>query len=47
MGIAESLIRVSVGIEEVDDLVADFDQAFTKTQHTSPLEIFRYVPVTF
>jgi O-acetylhomoserine (thiol)-lyase len=24
MGIAESLIRVSVGIEETDDLLADF-----------------------
>jgi O-acetylhomoserine (thiol)-lyase len=27
MGIAESLIRVSVGIEETDDLLADFGQA--------------------
>lgn len=27
MGIAESLIRVSVGIEDLDDLVADFTQA--------------------
>lgn len=27
MGIADSLIRVSVGIEEEDDLVADFDRA--------------------
>lgn len=27
MGIAESLIRVSVGIEETDDLLADFSQA--------------------
>ncbi|MDB5881301.1 MAG: hypothetical protein JWP43_1179 [Ramlibacter sp.] len=28
MGIADSLIRVSVGIEAVDDLLADFEQAF-------------------
>jgi len=27
MGIAESLIRISVGIEEVDDLVEDFSAA--------------------
>jgi O-acetylhomoserine (thiol)-lyase len=27
MGIAESLIRVSVGIEDTDDLVEDFRQA--------------------
>jgi cystathionine beta-lyase/cystathionine gamma-synthase len=26
-GIAEGLVRVSVGIEDIDDLVADFDQA--------------------
>jgi O-acetylhomoserine (thiol)-lyase len=27
MGISESLIRLSVGIEDVDDLVGDFRQA--------------------
>jgi O-acetylhomoserine (thiol)-lyase len=27
MGIAESLVRVSVGIEDSDDLMADFAQA--------------------
>jgi O-acetylhomoserine (thiol)-lyase len=27
MGIAESLVRVSVGIEDADDLMADFAQA--------------------
>jgi O-acetylhomoserine (thiol)-lyase len=27
MGIAESLIRVSVGIEDTDDLLDDFKQA--------------------
>jgi O-acetylhomoserine (thiol)-lyase len=30
MDIAESLIRVSVGIEAIDDLLADFEQAFRK-----------------
>jgi O-acetylhomoserine (thiol)-lyase len=28
MGIADSLIRLSVGIEDCDDLIADFAQAF-------------------
>jgi cystathionine beta-lyase/cystathionine gamma-synthase len=27
MGIAESLIRISVGIEDLDDLLSDFEQA--------------------
>jgi cystathionine beta-lyase/cystathionine gamma-synthase len=27
MGVTEQLIRVSVGIESVDDLIADLDQA--------------------
>lgn len=30
MGIAEGLIRLSVGIEELDDLEADFEQAFER-----------------
>lgn len=30
MGIADNLIRVSVGIEDTGDLVRDFDQAFAK-----------------
>ncbi|MBY0411755.1 MAG: cystathionine gamma-synthase family protein [Burkholderiaceae bacterium] len=29
MGIAESMIRLSVGLEEVEDLLADFDQALS------------------
>jgi O-acetylhomoserine (thiol)-lyase len=29
MGIADSLIRLSIGIEDVDDLIADFDQALS------------------
>jgi len=27
MGIADTLIRVSVGIEDIDDLLGDFEQA--------------------
>jgi cystathionine beta-lyase/cystathionine gamma-synthase len=27
-GITENLVRVSVGLEHIDDLVADLDQAF-------------------
>jgi cystathionine beta-lyase/cystathionine gamma-synthase len=29
MGIADSLIRLSIGIEDVGDLIADFDQALS------------------
>ena len=28
MGISDSLIRISVGIEDIEDILADFDQAF-------------------
>jgi O-acetylhomoserine (thiol)-lyase len=34
MGIADSLIRLSVGIEDIGDLIADFDQAFAHIGHT-------------
>ncbi|MGD9899966.1 MAG: PLP-dependent aspartate aminotransferase family protein [Calditrichaceae bacterium] len=30
LGISDSLIRVSIGIEDVDDIINDFDQALTK-----------------
>jgi len=29
-GIADGLVRVSVGLEDADDLIADFDQALQK-----------------
>jgi len=29
MGLSDSLVRLSVGIEDVDDLIADLDQALT------------------
>ncbi|MGO4888148.1 cystathionine beta-lyase [Anaerobacillus sp. MEB173] len=29
-GISDGLLRISVGLEKVDDLIADFDQAFAK-----------------
>jgi O-acetylhomoserine (thiol)-lyase len=31
-GVTPDLIRLSVGIESVDDLIADLDQALTKAQ---------------
>lgn len=34
-GVADSLIRLSVGLEEADDLVADLQQAFEKLQLTT------------
>ena len=27
LGVTESMLRISVGIEDVDDLIADLDQA--------------------
>ena len=30
-GVADSLIRLSVGLEEVEDLIADLQQAFEKS----------------
>ncbi|MEG2076641.1 MAG: PLP-dependent transferase, partial [Victivallaceae bacterium] len=30
-GVSPDLIRVSVGIENIDDIIADFDQALNKT----------------
>ena len=36
MGIADSLIRVSVGIEDGDDLIADFAQALGLTRQRQP-----------
>ena len=33
MGIPERLIRYSVGIEDVDDLIRDLDQALEQTKH--------------
>ena len=32
-GIPEGLIRVSVGLEDADDLLADFDQALAAARH--------------
>lgn len=33
-GVTQDLIRVSVGIEHIDDIIADFQQAFKATAHT-------------
>lgn len=33
-GIAESLIRLSIGIEHIDDIKADLDQALKTSQET-------------
>ncbi len=30
LGITDGLVRLSVGIEDVDDLIADLDQALAK-----------------
>jgi cystathionine beta-lyase/cystathionine gamma-synthase len=31
IGITEGLVRISVGIEDVEDIIADMDQAFRKS----------------
>lgn len=31
LGISDTLIRLSVGLEDVEDLIADLDQAFNAT----------------
>ncbi len=37
-GVADSLIRLSVGIEEVEDLISDLDQAFEKINSVKTLK---------
>lgn len=34
MGVSEQLIRISVGIENVEDLIADLDQALSVISHS-------------
>jgi cystathionine beta-lyase/cystathionine gamma-synthase len=36
-GIAQGLVRISVGLEDVDDLLADVDQAFAATTATTAI----------
>lgn len=33
-GVADSLVRLSIGLEEAEDLIADLDSAFEKTKHS-------------
>lgn len=37
-GVVDSLIRLSVGLEEVEDLIADLEQAFTKIKITTAVK---------
>lgn len=39
-GVVDSLIRLSCGIEEADDLIADIKQAFVKTKKRETVEVF-------
>lgn len=34
-GVSGDLVRVSVGIEHIDDIIADFEQAFKSTEGVS------------
>ena len=37
-GVSDSLIRLSVGLEEVEDLIADLDQTFHSIQNVERKE---------
>ena len=37
-GVADSLIRLSVGLEEVEDLINDLEQSFTAIKHTDTIK---------
>ena len=36
VGVAESLVRMGVGLEEAEDLIADLEQAFESTSPHTP-----------
>jgi cystathionine beta-lyase/cystathionine gamma-synthase len=36
-GISDGLVRVSIGCEDVEDLVADFEQAFAAVEAAEPV----------
>lgn len=35
-GVTEDLIRISVGTEHIDDIIADFEQSFTASKAAQP-----------
>lgn len=35
-GVTEDLIRISVGTEHIDDIIADFEQSFAASQAVKP-----------
>lgn len=35
-GVTEDLIRISVGTEHIDDIIADFEQSFSASQAAKP-----------
>ena len=39
MGISDSLVRLSVGIEDADDIIADLDQALALIREPAPARI--------
>jgi cystathionine beta-lyase/cystathionine gamma-synthase len=41
LGISEGLLRISAGIEEVEDIIADIGQAFGKHSKTMTAEANR------
>ena len=43
-GVADSLVRLSVGLEEVTDLIADLEQAFAKREQEIRSPAFLHSP---
>ncbi|PYX46930.1 MAG: cystathionine gamma-synthase, partial [Acidobacteria bacterium] len=41
MGVTEQMIRLSVGVENVDDLIADLEQAFAVVKERQPVGAVR------
>ena len=35
-GVTEDLIRISVGLEHIDDIIHDFEQSFSASKATKP-----------
>ena len=44
MGLTDSLVRLSCGIEDVEDLIEDLDQAFAASPRSSTAETFDPAP---
>jgi cystathionine beta-lyase/cystathionine gamma-synthase len=39
LGVTDSLIRLSIGIEDAEDLIADLENALSKAVNSSPISL--------